>query len=369
MNVCIEKVKLEDEPKFRGRDAVASVGSPSPELEVVSALATAPMYHAAPFVSKIRLMIDSEVEFVAWGRGGTSLWVQDKERFERHILPKYFHHSNISTFVRQLNNYGFRKVDKDASKFQFEHPCFLKDKPELLLGVKNSRKRRAPKTVEASDQLKKRQIAECEASQLLLNMRYNHQVGVDGGASTSFSRTEIFKVMDMTLSDESLRSQINHSLFDFSDVNTSMNMNTVAKIAREASKMKIGLVNFLDEEKQVMRGNSGLLEHMLTCDREVAICSHVIGKNHSDILVINDLSADDRTKHNPLVLQPPYCKFYAGVPIVYTDRGTKRKVKLGAVCVLDNISHEGPLDQECITTLTLLSKLVAGFIEAQENPI
>lgn len=76
----------------------------------------------APFLSKTFEMVDNkETDGVVCWSGDNSFIVKDPGDFAQKILPCYFKHNNLSSFVRQLNIYGFRKVSSEGWEFSHQH--------------------------------------------------------------------------------------------------------------------------------------------------------------------------------------------------------------------------------------------------------
>ncbi|XP_048042772.1 heat shock factor protein 5 isoform X3 [Megalobrama amblycephala] len=90
---------------------------------------------------------DPENNSVFWSPSGDSLIV-DQQRFEDELLSpvkqdaKLFKTTHFTSFIRQLNLYGFRKLfdgpskDRHRNLHQFHNPYFKQGRPELLVHLK-----------------------------------------------------------------------------------------------------------------------------------------------------------------------------------------------------------------------------------------
>ncbi|XP_034621655.1 heat shock factor protein 2 isoform X3 [Trachemys scripta elegans] len=99
------------------------------------------------FLSKLWALLGEAPsnQLITWSQNGQSFLVLDEQRFAKEILPKYFKHNNMASFVRQLNMYGFRKVvhvDSGIVKLErdgpveFQHPYFKQGRDDLLEHIK-----------------------------------------------------------------------------------------------------------------------------------------------------------------------------------------------------------------------------------------
>ncbi|KAL6987171.1 hypothetical protein U1Q18_012925 [Sarracenia purpurea var. burkii] len=88
-----------------------------------------------PFLLKTYMLVEDPAtdEVISWNADGTAFVVWQPAEFARDLLPTLFKHSNFSSFVRQLNTYGFRKAA--TSRWEFCNDMFRKGERDLLCEI------------------------------------------------------------------------------------------------------------------------------------------------------------------------------------------------------------------------------------------
>jgi len=119
------------------------------------------------FLRKTFTMIDTcDPSIAGWSADGTSFLVRDTDRLAKTVVPQFFKHNKWSSFVRQLNFYGFKKVKGEAVTLEqeeqlegtvrFRHEHFVRYRPDLLVEIQR-RKMLAQQQAAANAQQRRQQ--------------------------------------------------------------------------------------------------------------------------------------------------------------------------------------------------------------------
>jgi len=100
----------------------------------------------------------------------------------------------------------------------------------------------------------------------------------------------------------------------------------LTRLAKRLFGVPIALVSLIDANRQWFKSCDGL--GVRETSREISFCGHAILSD--DILLIPDTLLDERFCDNPLVLDDPHIRFYAGCPL-RAPNGSR----LGTLCLID----------------------------------
>ncbi len=100
----------------------------------------------------------------------------------------------------------------------------------------------------------------------------------------------------------------------------------LTRMAKISLDVPIAVVSLVDNNRQWFKSSVGL--DVKETPRDISFCGHAI---HSDeMLIVQDASKDKRFADNPLVLNDPKIRFYAGRPLKAINGE-----RLGTFCIID----------------------------------
>lgn len=90
-----------------------------------------------PFPEKLMEMLDAESianpSIVSWLPHGRAFIVRKPKVFTSEIMHNYFRQSKLTSFQRQLNLYGFRRITQGVDAGAYYHELFLRGRPNLCM--------------------------------------------------------------------------------------------------------------------------------------------------------------------------------------------------------------------------------------------
>lgn len=98
-----------------------------------------------PFPEKLYQMLEVETSSsyssssniqdppVLWLPHGRAFVVRNPKLFTSNIMPRYFRQTKLTSFQRQLNLYGFRRITQGPDAGAYYHELFLKGRPQLCM--------------------------------------------------------------------------------------------------------------------------------------------------------------------------------------------------------------------------------------------
>jgi hypothetical protein len=96
-----------------------------------------------PFPQKLYRLLEEVADLgnedvVSWMPGGLSFRIHKQRAFVRDIAPKYFRHTKMSSFMRQLQMYSFHRICEGGIVDIYMHPNFKRGFPEFLPRIRRA---------------------------------------------------------------------------------------------------------------------------------------------------------------------------------------------------------------------------------------
>ena len=113
----------------------------------------------------------------------------------------------------------------------------------------------------------------------------------------------------------------------------------LTRLAKRLLQVPISLISLVDENREWIKSGEGIGNSQVA--RDISFSAHAI--LGPDILLIPDTTLDERFSDNPLVVDEPHIRFYAGCPLKAPNGSN-----LGTLCLIDSKPREFSEDEKAL---------------------
>lgn len=129
-------------------------------------------------------------------------------------------------------------------------------------------------------------------------------------------------------------------------------LDTLVHLTQDLAHVDAVLISLIDQDRQWFKARVGL--DTSETPRDISFCGHAILGD--DTLLVPDAQQDPRFASNPLVINPPYVRFYAGHPL----RASNGRA-IGTLCMFD--PRPRTLSPEQRANFKDLATLAEGYLQ------
>ena len=132
----------------------------------------------------------------------------------------------------------------------------------------------------------------------------------------------------------------------------------LSRFAAEQLDMPIALLSLVDGKRQWFKSRVGL--EIAESARDISFCGHAIMKK--ELFVVEDARLDPRFSDNPMVVNEPHVRFYAGAPLSCPSGH-----HIGTLCVIDTVPRTlGVVELATLDALRCLANETLAGLEGEE---